>query len=42
MLRFTKIFLTFILGLVMTQQNALALDTVEIKATSTHKYSVIW
>ena len=42
MLRFTKIFLTFILGLVMTQQNALALESVEIPATSTHKYSVIW
>ncbi len=26
----------------MTQQNALALETVEIAATSTHKYSVIW
>lgn len=34
--------LTFILGIFMTQQNALALETVEIKATSTHKYSVIW
>lgn len=34
--------LTLILGLVMTQQNALALETVEIPATSTHKYSVIW
>jgi phospholipase/carboxylesterase len=42
MLHFAKIFLIFILGLVMTQQNALALETVEIKATSTHKYSVIW
>ncbi len=42
MLRFTKIFLLFILGLVMTQQNALALETVEIPAASTHKYSVIW
>ncbi|MGB4497452.1 MAG: carboxylesterase [Methylococcaceae bacterium] len=26
----------------MTQQNVLALETVEIPATSTHKYSVIW
>lgn len=26
----------------MTQQNALALETVEIAATSAHKYSVIW
>jgi phospholipase/carboxylesterase len=39
---FTKIFLLLILGLVMTQQNVLALETVEIPATSTHKYSVIW
>ena len=37
----TTIFLILILGLVMTQQNAFALETVEIPAT-THKYSVIW
>jgi len=41
MLHFAKIFL-FILGLVMTQQNVFALESVEIPATSTHKYSVIW
>lgn len=28
--------------IIMTQQNAHALETVEIPATSTHKYSVIW
>jgi phospholipase/carboxylesterase len=42
MRHFAKIFLLLILGLVMTQQNVLALETVEIPATSTHKYSVIW
>ena len=42
MLHFAKIFLISILGLVMTQQNANALQSVEIPATSTHKYSVIW
>lgn len=40
--RYTFFALLFILGLFMTQQNALALETVEIRATSTHKYSVIW
>ena len=42
MLHFAKVFILFILGLVMTQQNANALQSVEIPATSTHKYSVIW
>jgi phospholipase/carboxylesterase len=42
MRHFAKIFLLLILGLVMTQQNVLALEAVEIPATSTHKYSVIW
>lgn len=40
--RYTFFALLFILGLFMTEQNALALETVEIPATSTHKYSVIW
>ena len=34
--------LTLIWGLFMTQQNALALETVVIPAKSAHKYSVIW
>lgn len=40
--RKTLFLLTFILGLLMTQHYALALETVEIPATSTHKYSVLW
>ncbi len=35
-------FLSLIFWIVMTSQNASALSTVEIPATSTHKYSVIW
>ncbi len=35
-------FILLILWIVMTQQNAHALTSVEIPATSTHKYSVIW
>lgn len=42
MRHFIKIFLFLILGLIMTQQNVLALETVEIPATSIHKYTVIW
>lgn len=42
MLHFGKFFLLLILGLTMTQQNTLALETVETPATSTHKYSIIW
>ena len=42
MLYFVKNFLLFILGLVMTQQNAFALESIEIPATSAHKNSVIW
>lgn len=34
--------LSLIFWIVMTSQNAFALSTVEIPATSTHKYSVIW
>ena len=40
--RYTFFALILILGLFMTQQNALALETVVIPAKSAHKYSVIW
>jgi phospholipase/carboxylesterase len=35
-------FILLILGLFMTEKNANALQSVQIPATSTHKYSVIW
>ena len=36
------IFILLILGWFMTEKNANALQSIQIPATSTHKYSVIW